>query len=110
MLTSVLANRFIAKHPSPSRFTFALERGLAVSIDTSRQTHTFGAIGTSPPNATFTVIGSGTISISRYAGRITDGVSAIVFFVLVTWQTQDMPILVTNIVIVGLSNKKPKNK
>ena len=104
MLTSVLANRFIAKHSSPSRFTFALERGLAVPIDTSRQAYTFRAIGPSPANPTLTVIGSGTISISRYAGRITNGVSAIVFFVLVTWQTQDMPILVTNVVIVGLSN------
>ena len=55
------------------------------------------------------MIWSGTISLSRYTWWITDGVSTVVFFIFPTGQTQDMPILVTNVVIIGLSKVVSKN-
>lgn len=63
-----------------------------------------------PSNPTLTMVRSGTISLSCYTCWITDGFSTIVFFVLPTRQTQDMPLLVTNVVIVGLSKLSSINR
>ena len=102
VLTSVLTNGFITEHAGPSRFTLTFKWNLAFAVDTTRQSHTLGAIRTRPSDSTFAVIRSGTISIAYYAGRITDGVSTKVLLILITRQTHDMSILVTNVVIVCL--------
>ena len=102
MLASVLTNGFIAKHASPSRFTLAFKRNRAFTINTTRQSHTLGAIRTSPSDTTFAVIRSSTVSITDHAGRITDGVFTKVLLIRITRQAHDMPILVTNVMIVGL--------